>query len=168
MFTVFFFNPNVHPLLEFRRRLKAVQVLADHERLPLVAAGAYGLESFLDALGPRRSAPDRCRVCYQMRLDAAAAHAAAHAFPRFTSTLLVSPQQDREAICRIGHEAASRHGVTFLDTDWRARHDLGLDLARRRQLYRQQYCGCIFSEADRYRDSAEHLYRPQSLGRVPA
>jgi len=167
MFTAFFFNPNLHPLLEFRRRLKAVQVLAEAERIPLIADGEYGLDPFLDALGPSRSAPARCRICYELRLDATAAYAAAHGFPRFTSTLLVSPHQDREAIRQIGHAAAARHGVTFLDTDWRERHDAGIELARRRQLYRQHYCGCIFSEADRYRDTAQHLHRPQAAARRP-
>jgi hypothetical protein len=168
MLTAYFYNPNIHPLLEFRRRLKAVRLLADRERLPLVVHEAYGLEAFLDALGSRRAAPERCRICYQLRLDATAQHAAAHGFPVFTSTLLTSPQQDREALCDLGHAAAARHGLTFDDTDWRGRHDLGLDLARRHQLYRQQYCGCIFSECDRYRDTAEHLYRPALRGRKPS
>jgi predicted adenine nucleotide alpha hydrolase (AANH) superfamily ATPase len=159
MFTAFFHNPNIHPLLEFRRRLKAVQVLAEQERFALVACDEYGLETFLDALGPQRSAPERCRICYKLRLDATAGHAARGGFPVFTSTLLVSPQQDREAICQLGHDAAERHGVAFDDTDHRARHKLGLEFARRRQLYRQQYCGCIFSEYDRYRDTTRHLYR---------
>ena len=160
--TAFFCNPNIHPLIEFRRRLKACHVLADQERLPLVADDAYGLETFLDALGAERARPDRCRHCYAMRLEAAARYAAEHRFPRFTSTLLVSPQQDRDLVCELGHAAARRHAIVFDDTDHRALHERGIEIARCRQLYRQQYCGCIFSEYDRYRDTKEHVYRPVS------
>ena len=161
MFTACFYNPNIHPFIEFRRRLKALQVLADHERFPLVADDAYGLNLFLDAIGQQRERPERCRACYALRLDATATRAAASGFTAFTSTLLASPQQDREAICELGHAAAERHGIAFDDTDHRSRHDLGVELARRRQLYRQQYCGCIFSEHERYRDTTRHVYHPQ-------
>jgi len=94
-----------------------------------------------------------------MRLEATARFAAEHGFARFTSTLLVSPMQDRRAVCRIGHAAAQRHGVAFDDTDRRALHDAGLRRARAMQLYRQQYCGCIFSEFERYRNTTAELYR---------
>ncbi len=155
----FFFNPNIHPLLEFRRRLKAVQVLADRLGLALEAHTEYGLWEFLDAIGPARERPERCYHCYAMRLEAAAAAAARHGIPVYTTTLLTSPQQDREALCRLGHEAGERHGVSFEDTDLRHLHERGLEEARRLQLYRQQYCGCIFSEFERYRDTTRHLYR---------
>ncbi|MBM4040015.1 MAG: epoxyqueuosine reductase QueH [Planctomycetes bacterium] len=157
--TALFHNPNIHPLMEFRRRLKAVQALADRERLPLIAHDGYGLEEFLDAIGAQRARPGRCRACYAMRLEATARVAAERGFPRFTSTLLASPQQDRDALCDLGHAAARRHGVAFDDTDRRHVHDAGVERARRLSLYRQQYCGCIFSEAERYRDTAVELYR---------
>ncbi len=157
--TALFHNPNIHPLIEFRRRLKAVQALADRERLPLAVHDGYGLEEFLDAIGSQRTRPERCHVCYAMRLEAAARYAAEHGFPRFTTTLLVSPQQHREALCALGQAAARRHGVAFDDTDRRHLHDAGVERARRLSLYRQQYCGCIFSEAERYRDTGVELYR---------
>lgn len=160
MFTAFFYNPNVHPLIEFRRRLKAIQVLAAQEQFALVVHAEYGLEPFLDAIGSRRARPLRCRICYQLRLDATAEHAAANGFPVFTSTLLASPQQDRQVVCELGHAAAERHAVAFDDTDYRDRHALGIEFARRHQLYRQKYCGCIFSECERYRDTTKHVYRP--------
>jgi predicted adenine nucleotide alpha hydrolase (AANH) superfamily ATPase len=159
-FTAFFHNPNIHPLLEFRRRLKAVQLLAECEGFPLEVEPEYGLEAFLDAVGPQRQAPNRCRVCYQLRLDATARRAAESGIPAFTTTLLVSPQQARDLICTLGREAAAQHGVRFDDTDWRPYHEAGQELARRRQLYRQQYCGCIFSEHDRYVNTVTHLYTP--------
>ena len=158
-FVAYFSNPNVHPLIEFRRRLKAVQVLADRDALSLIVDADYGLETFLDAVGGQRARPERCRICYRLRLEAAARCAAEHGLGAFTSSLLVSPQQDREAICEVGHAAGDRHGVRFDDTDRRSLHPLGLELATRKQLYRQQYCGCIFSEFERYRHTTRHLYR---------
>ena len=112
-FTAWFHNPNIHPFMEFRRRLKAVRVLADQERFPVVVDEAYGLTDYLDAIGDRRERPARCHACYAMRLEAAAAYAAAHGFAAFTSTLLISPQQDRQAICTLGH-TAGEFGKTLL------------------------------------------------------
>jgi len=168
-FAAYFHNPNIHPLIEFRRRLKACHIVAEQQAVKLLADEEYGLGPFLDALSSRRSPfamergrPERCHRCYALRLDATARRAAELDFPLFTSTLLASPQQDREVICELGHAAAARHGVRFDDTDHRARHDAGIEFARRHQLYRQQYCGCVFSEYDRYVNSTEHLYRGES------
>ncbi|NQT89612.1 epoxyqueuosine reductase QueH [bacterium] len=158
-FTAYFHNPNVHPFIEFRRRLKACQVLADQERFRLVADTEYGLLPFLTAIGDRTQAPERCRVCYALRLEATARTAAEEGLPAFTSTLLVSRQQDREVICEVGRAAAERHGVAFETPDWRSGQEAGLRDATRRQLYRQQYCGCIFSEYERYKDTNRHVYR---------
>ncbi len=158
-FAAYFYNPNVHPLIEFRRRLKACHVLADRERFRLVADSDYGLMPFLKAVGDRTRAPERCRICYALRLDATARTAAEEGIPAFTSTLLVSRQQDREVICEEAQAAADRHGVAFEAADWRDSQDAGLRDATRRQLYRQQYCGCIFSEYERYKDTNRHVYR---------
>jgi predicted adenine nucleotide alpha hydrolase (AANH) superfamily ATPase len=158
-FKAYFFNPNIHPLLEFRRRLKSCQVLAERERFPLMVEREYGLAAFLDAVGGCREAPERCRICYALRLDATAAQAARAGCSAFTSTLLVSRQQDRSVICEVGCAAAERHGVAFDQPDWRDCQEAGLRDASRRQLYRQQYCGCIFSEYERYRDTNRHVYR---------
>jgi predicted adenine nucleotide alpha hydrolase (AANH) superfamily ATPase len=134
-------------------------VLASRERVELVVHDAYGLEEFLDALGGRWTRPERCRVCYALRLEAAARQAAKLGIRRFTSTLLASPQQEREAICELGHAQAERYGLVFDDSDRRALHEAGIERARRLQLYRQQYCGCIFSEHERFRDTTRELYR---------
>jgi len=158
-FTAYFHNPNVHPFIEFRRRLKACQVLADQARFPLVVDREYGLQRFLDAVGDRTTRPERCRICYALRLDDAARVAAEEGFPSFSSTLLVSHQQDRAAICDAGCAAGARHGVNFEAPDWRGTQEAGLREASRRQLYRQQYCGCIFSEYERYKNTNRHVYR---------
>jgi hypothetical protein len=159
---VFFHNPNVQPLLEFRRRLKAVQVLCDHERLDLVADDRYDLRRFLRTVPWDR--PERCLACYRMRLQETACTAAARGMGRITTTLLASEHQDHEAVRRIGRDAASAHGLEFLYEDWRPLAARGRDEAKRRSLYRQQYCGCLFSEEERFAPTRVHLYRGGDKG----
>ena len=85
-----------------------------------------------------------------MRLDAAAAYAAAHGFPAFTSTLFISPYQDHQLMAAVAEKAADAHGVRFLYRDFRPRFREGQQKAREAGLYMQKYCGCIFSEEERY------------------
>jgi len=153
----FFFNPNIQPLLEFRRRLKACRVLARSADRPLAFDDRYGLEQFLEEVDWRSS--HRCRDCYRLRLRGTARRARRDGFDHFTTTLLASPEQDHELIVRLGRQVAEETGVAFTEGDWRALSEAGHQEARRRSLYRQQYCGCVFSEQERYRDTTLHLYR---------
>jgi len=155
----FFFNPNIHPLLEFRRRLKSVQVLAEARRWPLRAETGYGLRQFLREVDWQGT--ERCAGCYRLRLRATARAAREGGFDHLTTTLLASTHQDHDLIRRVGEEAAREVGLTFVAEDWRAAGRRVHQEARPRtpQLYRQQYCGCIFSEFERYRDTHLHLYR---------
>lgn len=149
-----FANPNIHPLVEYRRRLKSVRLLAARLGLRL-EEDPYGLREFLEALGPRTHREDgRCRVCYRMRLVRAAQLACALGAESFSTTLLVSHQQDRDALLEVGRATSEEFGVTFESPDLR---DLqGRDEARPQdlKLYRQSYCGCIFSEEERFRDTS--------------
>ena len=146
--TGFFYNPNIHPLLEFRKRLRAVEVFAERERLPVIYDRRYGLRDFLRRITP--DTPDRCRVCYRMRLNSAARAARAGGFDAFTSSLLFSRHQLHDDIRRIAEDAAQNEGVRFYYKDLRSLVDESQAIARKLSLYRQQYCGCIFSEYDRY------------------
>ena len=84
-------------------------------------------------------------------MDAAAKHAAENGFDSFTTTLLISPYQKHEEICSAALAAAKEHGVEFLYRDFRPLFREGQNEARERGLYMQKYCGCIFSEEDRYK-----------------
>jgi predicted adenine nucleotide alpha hydrolase (AANH) superfamily ATPase len=160
-----FYNPNIHPLLEFRRRIKGLRVFLESDGLPVEVDDRYGLEEFLRQADPLR--PGRCARCYALRLNHVAQAAARRGLSAFTTTLLVSRQQDHEAVCRAGQEAAERTGVAFLDRDFRCLADRSDEIARRRRLYRQGYCGCVFSESERYRDTDREAYRgPQRGGGV--
>ncbi len=156
---LFFANPNIHPLVEFRRRRKSVRLLA--ERLGVgVEEEAYGLHAFLSAIGDCTTAEQgRCNACYGLRMESSAAKAKALGAESFTSTLLVSRAQDREQVVAAGEKAARKHGVRFESPDIRSLH--GSDCARPRdlKLYKQSYCGCVFSEYERYCDTTRHLYK---------
>ena len=151
-----FANPNIHPLVEFRRRRKSVRLLAARLGLEL-EEDPYGLFEFLEAVrGEEREGEGgaRCRICYGMRLGRAAERAKDLGADAFTSTLLVSRQQDRASVVEAGRAAADEWGVPFEAADLRELH--GTDRARPRdlKLYRQGYCGCVFSEEERFRDSS--------------
>ncbi|MEW6221026.1 MAG: epoxyqueuosine reductase QueH, partial [Thermodesulfobacteriota bacterium] len=116
--TGFFDNPNIHPYLEYQRRLEAVQAVAQARELPMAYGAGYGLTAFLRAVVFHEE--ERCLICYRLRLEAAAARARAMAAEAFTSTLLYSRYQKHEAIRAAGEAAAARFGVPFLYQDFRS------------------------------------------------
>ena len=162
--TAYFSNPNIHPLLEFRRRLKAVKVLSD--RLSSSEPGFaepvieedYGLEPFLHGVYAD-GAPGRCERCYEMRLAAAARKARQLSHDGFTTTLLISPHQQHDRVQAIGQAIGEREDVEFFYSDFRPLFEASQAAAKKLMLYSQSYCGCIFSEYERYRDTTRHVYR---------
>ncbi|MBE3069047.1 MAG: epoxyqueuosine reductase QueH [Planctomycetes bacterium] len=161
---LYFHNPNIQPLIEFRRRLKAAQTLAEREGLDLVADARYDPKAFLRAVPWDR--PERCVACYRLRLSATARLAAERGIPAISTTLLASTHQDHAAVRAVGEEEAARQGVAFHYEDWRPLAARGHDEAKRLSLYRQQYCGCLFSEEERFAPTALHLYRGGRGGEV--
>ena len=157
--TGFFYNPNIHPLQEFRKRLRAVEVFAEQEKLDLIGRPEYGLHEFLRKTTGHERDPEggaRCAICYRMRIDATAALARQEGFDAFTTSMLFSRQQNHELVSSIGREAAGREGVAFHYADLRHMVDASMEIARKRSLYRQQYCGCIFSEYERYKERGDN------------
>ncbi|MDR0994008.1 MAG: epoxyqueuosine reductase QueH [Verrucomicrobiota bacterium] len=150
-------NPNIHPLIEYRRRLKAVKMLAERAALPLIAEEGYGLVDFCRAVHGREEAPLRCVQCYILRMGRAAAAADREGCSVYTSTLVTSCHQDHRLIREAGDMAGHASGVAFLYRDWR---ETQADPALTGMLYHQQYCGCIFSEYDRFKDTTTHLWPP--------
>ena len=109
----------------------------------------YGLRPFLREVGDRFD--ERCEVCYRLRMEEAARTAAEQGLSSFTTTLLISPYQNHELIAAVAEKAAAAHGVTFLYRDFRPYFREGQQIARDSDFYMQKYCGCIFSEEERYR-----------------
>lgn len=144
----FWFNPNIHPFSEYTLRLDALRRLENLWNLDIAYEDAYGLREYLRAVVFNED--DRCPVCYRMRLDAAARYAADARFDAFTTTLLVSPYQQFETIERIGRETAEKYAIPFLSEDFRPGWGEGVRVSKELGLYRQRYCGCVYSEMERY------------------
>jgi predicted adenine nucleotide alpha hydrolase (AANH) superfamily ATPase len=146
--TGFFYNPNIHPYQEYARRLEAVGVMAHKEVLPLIIHDDYDLEGFLASVAP---APERrCSYCYASRLNTVAKVAAEQGFEAFSASLLYSRYQRHDEIRELGELAARERGVVFHYQDFRPGWQEGIRLSKELGLYRQQYCGCIYSEKERY------------------
>lgn len=168
--TVFWYNPNIHPLIEYRRRLKALKMLCERAALPLAEGResgeereGYGLVEFCRAVHGREEAPARCAECYGMRMRRAARAAKEGGYDAFTTTLLSSLQQNHALLKAAGEAAAAECGVEFLYRDWRGET---ADGRLTKWLYKQSYCGCVFSEYDRYRATTTHLWPPGGGGEV--
>jgi len=152
---VYWDNPNIHPLIEYRRRLKAVKMFVERAKLPLIADESYGLVEFCRAVHGHESVPGRCTRCYAMRMDRTAQAARKANIRLFTTTLVTSSHQSHALIRAAGEAAATAEGCDFLYRDFRADEP---DEKLVKMLYHQQYCGCIFSEYDRFKDTKTHLW----------
>ena len=145
----YFFNPNVHPLSEFGRRLDSFTAYVGRSGIPAIVDSSYPLQEFLrGALEAEAEGETRCRFCYRMRLGKAAMDAARLGFDAFSTTLLASPYQRRELLVQAGEQAAEDAGVSFASLDFRDGWKAGREAARREGLYLQRYCGCILSEQE--------------------
>jgi predicted adenine nucleotide alpha hydrolase (AANH) superfamily ATPase len=144
----FFYNPNIHPYQEFQRRLEALQQLAVMRQLPLITRTDYELEGFLRQMVFREH--QRCVICYALRLEATARLARKSKFDAFSTTLLYSKRQKHELIRSIAVAASKKYSIDFHYEDFRSGWKQGQEEARNLPLYRQQYCGCIYSEKERF------------------
>lgn len=144
----FWFNPNIHPYQEYKARRDTLIAYAADIGMELLVREDYGLRDFVRAVAA--DLDHRCGHCYACRLEETARFARDNGFTHFTTTLLVSPYQDHEGIRRKGLELAERYGVPFLYRDFRPGFREGQAEARERGLYMQKYCGCVFSEEERY------------------
>ena len=143
----FFYNPNIHPFREYRERYFAVVDYCDEQGLEL-RTGLYEMERFLLEVSDRVSS--RCERCFRIRLSAAAAEARRLGIGEFTTTLLVSHYQDQGAIREAGEAAAIENGVLFKGDDMTAGYAESVRISREAGMYRQSYCGCLYSELERY------------------
>jgi hypothetical protein len=146
--TGFFFNHNIHPYQEYRRRLETAREYAAMIDLELVCRDEYRLEEFLAAVADRPE--ERCLYCYASRLEVAARTAAQMGFPAYSSTLLYSRYQQHDVIRELGEKLGAQYGVEFYYDDFRRGWQEGIALSKQMGLYRQPYCGCIYSEKERY------------------
>jgi len=155
----YFYNPNIHPYLEYRRRLESLYRASQAIDYKLLVETGYDIEDYFRAVAAHESFPDRCERCYELRLNRAAEVAKEKGLPRFTSTLFHSIYQDHDRMKRIAEDAAQKAGVEFLYIDFRDGWREGIELSKKLGLYQQKYCGCIYSERERYLPE----YRPKRV-----
>ena len=142
------YNPNIHPYQEYRSRRDTLMAYAPSVSMELIVLEEYGLRDFARIVAG--DIDHRCGKCYEMRLNRVARYAAEHGFSTFTSTLFVSPYQNHELMRAVAEQAAEKYGVEFLYRDFRPGFRAGQAEARELGFYMQKYCGCVFSEEDRY------------------
>jgi predicted adenine nucleotide alpha hydrolase (AANH) superfamily ATPase len=174
-FTGFWFNPNIQPYEEYQARLASLKKLSDLWQVDILYNEEYKPEEYFGALGITDKtflsqfalnssngsnglngikippSPDRCRSCYQLRLEKTAEEAKKGGFDAFTTTLLISPYQDFEQIRETGNNLAEKYNVMFHMEDFRPFFRDAMNLAKELDLYRQKYCGCIFSREERFK-----------------
>ncbi len=151
--TLFFFNPNIHPAKEYLDRMKSVKNLAEEYHLPIFF-GEYLYQDFLEQLFLNNIAetPKRCKFCYELRMEETATLADQSGISLFCTTLLYSIYQDHELIVQSAQrEAEKKNGIKFFYKDFRLFFEEGKLIARDKGYYMQKYCGCIFSNEERYK-----------------
>ncbi|MFQ6122299.1 MAG: epoxyqueuosine reductase QueH [Dehalococcoidales bacterium] len=141
------YNPNIHPYMEHQYRLEAMKNLAQKVNLPLTVVPGYDIiEYFRRVVGYESQ---RCQYCFRLRLSKTAETAFQRGFSAFTTTLLISRHQKHDLLHKVGNELAREKGIEFLYADLRKRYSDSRHLTKPLNLYRQQYCGCVYSEWER-------------------
>jgi len=154
--TGFFYNPNIHPFREYVARLSSYEEMAKLYELPVLPGGEYGLEEFLFALKDVKGdvyepvSSTRCEICYRLRLERTAIVCKRDGYEAFSTTLLVSPYQNHDMIRQVGERIAEAYELGFVYSDFRPGFRRGQKSAVEAGFYMQKYCGCVFSEYDRY------------------
>lgn len=149
-FQGFFYNPNIHPFKEYELRKETLEGYAREIRLGVYFSPLYDMETFLrEAVKEEEKGNNRCLYCYRKRLDQTAQWAKEEGHEAFTSTLLVSPYQKHDLIIQAAREVQAARNVEFLYRDFRPGWPFSREQTFFHGLYRQKYCGCIFSERER-------------------
>lgn len=153
--TVFYYNPNITSEKEYRYRTDEVKRLIDEMKLKdsvKFTEGKYDTDSFFDMAKGHEDEPEggeRCFKCYRLRLREAAEYAKKNGFDYFTTTLSISPYKNAEKLNSIGNELGEEYGVKYLFSDFKKKNGYkrSIELSEKYGLYRQDYCGCIYSYA---------------------
>lgn len=150
----YWYNPNIHPYMEYKARRDTLIEYTKSIGINLVVNENYGLREFCQNVSDDIN--NRCSIyCYKIRMEQTAKYAKENGYDAFTTTLFVSPYQQHEKIKEICEEMAKKYGIKFLYRDFRSGFREGQNKARELGLYMQKYCGCVFSEEDRYSEKIE-------------
>jgi len=155
-----FFNPNIHPFTEHRHRYDTLLAYASKIDLPLAGEPMYDIVGWLRMVSGQERKGERCRLCIAHRMNHVAKLAADAGFDAFSTSLLVSPWQEHEIVIEEGKRAGETAGVEFAYRDFRPLYNQSIDISRSMGLYRQKYCGCIYSEAEAALDKTQRRQKP--------
>ena len=144
----FWYGPNIHPYTEYRARLDALCAYTKKNSINLIVRDRYGLLEFTKNVIDNLK--ERCGYCHRARLEETAKAAKEGGFGAFSATLLVSPWQNHEMIKETGEKCAKEYGTDFFYKDFRPNFREGQKAAKEAGIYMQKYCGCIFSEEERF------------------
>lgn len=152
----YFYNPNIHPVQELYARLSEVVKFNDSLNIKGIYDEEYGLVDFVRKAAFREE--NRCTFCYADRIEKTAQIAKNGKFDAFTTSLLYSRFQKHDIIKEICESMAKRYGLGFFYDDFREGWKYGIEVSKNEGMYRQQYCGCIYSEEDRYRKQLSGIF----------
>ena len=161
----YYYNPNIDSKEEYEKRVHEQQRLVKEMNLPIkVIDAGYDPQTFFDMAKGYEEEPEggkRCYRCYKLRLDQAAALAAREGFDYFTTTLTISPLKNAVWLNELGTKAGELSGATFLSSDFKKKggYQRSIQLSKEYDLYRQNFCGCIFSK----RESEERMHRQKNI-----
>lgn len=151
--TGYWYNPNIHPYMEYRARRDALRNYSKLIDLPVIYKDEYGLDDFCKKV--INNLKDRCKICYADRLVVVAKYAKENGYDAFCTSLLYSPYQDHEALKEVCEKLSKAFDIKFYYYDFRPFYREGQEEAKKLGIYMQKYCGCIFSEEDRYEKRIE-------------
>ena len=147
--TLYWYNPNIHPYIEYKTRRDTLKEYSKQINIKAIFNEEYGVDEFCKNV--TCDLKNRCvNYCYKVRLEQTVKYAKENGFDAFTSTLFVSPYQKHEELKVLCEKLAEKYNIQFLYRDFRVGFREGQAKARELGLYMQKYCGCIFSEEDRY------------------
>lgn len=144
---VFYFNPNIHPELEYQARLETIKKYCAQQNLPFLEQ-IYDPEKYFSLIKDPHD--NRCAKCYELRLGEAARYAVTHGYQEFSTTLMVSPYQNLDLLRKVGSALAEKYNLKFHvgegEKGWRRGFAESRKKARALEMYLQKYCGCIYSQ----------------------
>ncbi len=146
----YWYNPNIHPYQEYKLRLQTAGYVFQRIKKEIEWDTRYNIFDWFSAVMPHaKEKNNRCRICYHLRLEKTAQFAKQEGIKFFTTTMFASIHQDLKAIKESGISIGEKYGVEFLPLDLTKYYQKGKQTARQWHLYRQRYCGCLFSELER-------------------
>ncbi len=155
--TAYWYNNNIHPYKEYQSRLKSLTEWTNHVGIPLIVEESYNPRQFMRRINCREN--ERCYLCYYFRLLKTVQKAKKDNYSSFSTTLLYSIYKKHDLIKQIGEQLAQQFGIDFYYRDFRNLWSKGKEMSIKAEMYRQKYCGCLYSEEDRYRRKADYQMR---------